>query len=369
MSEFVCPECDRPFKSKSALTGHVNKEHGSDELTKLRAAYGSAAPVAGGVLRADRLEAAPSGIPSIDYIMGIGGVPKGTMVEVFGPPKAGKTLTALTFSAHAQQNGGLVGFVDAERALKSLSYFDLIPNLDADAMEYTAGFEDGETALNITRDFIKTNQFAVWTVDSIHALAPGASMENAFGTPAARASLARLMSEALPVLAQIVSATSTVLVLINHVKTKPGVTYGRDWYTPGGSAPEYYSSVRLKVWASGSYQDKKTGRQIGHRVKVKVEKAKMAAPHGVGEYDLYYQAGTRKDNGLEVAPGIDIASSWAFVLMEEGVLTQSKQGHFINTETGEKIDEYDMYEQLKDPDSEMVKRAREAVYPDKFVNL
>jgi hypothetical protein len=174
------------------------------------------------------------------------------------------------------------------------------------------------------------------------------------------------MSEALPILAQLVSQTSTVLILINHIKTKPGVAYGRDWYTPGGSAPEYYSSVRLNVWASGGYQDKK-GQQFGHRVKVKLEKAKMSAPHATGEYDLYYRPGVRKDNGLVIeAPGIHIPSSWANVLVEEGRLTQAKAGHYIDTETGEKYDEGEMYAILQDTESELRTFAEGVVYPDKY---
>jgi len=363
-----CPDCDYRAATPGAITQHINKEHGP--TTKLRSKYGDAAPKAGGVLRADRPDkATPSGIPSLDYIMGIGGVPQGTMVEVFGPPRAGKTLTALAFSGHAQQNGGKVGFVDAEQALRP-TFLDLLPNLDRDKLEVSRPM-NGEQAMNITKDFIRTDEYAVWTVDSIHACVPEAALDAEFGSPAQRARLATLMSEALPVLAQLVSRTSSILVLINHIKEKPNVTHGRSWYTPGGSAPEYYSTVRLNVWASGGYKNEQ-GIQFGHKVKVKVEKAKMTAPHATAEFDLFYTAGTTKKTeyhpgGIVVpAGGIDYGSSWISVLKEEGIITKSPAG-YIDLGTGEKIGgENEIREILADPKSDLRKRGAEIVYPKEF---
>lgn len=359
-----CPECEYEAKSQSAITAHINKNHGGSQVVKIREKYKESAPTAGGILTARPLEAVPSGIPSLDYIMGIGGVPKGTMVEVFGPPKAGKTLVALAFSGHAQQNGGKIGYVDAEHALQQ-TFLKLIPELDPEKLEYSEP-QNGEQAMNITKDFIELDEYAVWTIDSLHACVPEAALTAEIGSKAQRARLAQLMSEALPVLAQLVSRTSSILVLINHIKTNPNTTFGKDWYTPGGSAPEYYSSVRLHVWRKDSYKDKNTKIAFGHQVRVKLEKAKMSAPNAIAGFDLYYRDGMRED-GIEVKAGIDYASSWIDVLTEDGRITKSGQGVYIDTTTGEKLGkESEFREMVLDPTSEIRKAGMELVYPEEF---
>src|SRR5690606_26976869 len=134
----------------------------------------------------------------------------------FGPPRAGKTLTALTFSAHAQKQGGRVGFVDAERALQP-TFLALVPDLDVDAMEYSQP-PNGDVAMELTKQFINTQLYGMWTIDSLHACIPQSAIDAEIGSSQARAALAGLMSEALPVLAHVVADTNTALILINHVK-------------------------------------------------------------------------------------------------------------------------------------------------------
>lgn len=362
---FNCPDCDKSFKSKSALTGHINRDH-NDPLTKLRAEFGDVAPVPGGAITGRPLQAAPSGIPSIDWVLGIGGIPRGSIIEIFGPPKAGKTLTALTFSAHAQKEGGRAGYSNVEHAPMK-TFLPLVRGLNAETLEYSEPLH-GTQAMEMTRRFVKTGEYDVWSVDSVHACIPEWALETEIGSSKQRASVAQLMSEALPVLAAIVSQTRTSLVLINHIKQVPNSNaFGRDWYTPGGSAPEYYASTRLHVWASGGYMGKESKKQIGHRVKVKIEKSKVTAPFSIAEYDLYYYPDIRKDTNRMVKPGVDVASSWLFVLEQEAKIARTSTGVLIDTTTGEKLGtEADVLEQLEDEDSPLVKVGREVVYPEMF---
>lgn len=373
---YQCPQCDRePFKTKGALTQHVKREHGDDPAAALRAKFGGIAPRPGGATESGTLRAAPSGIPAVDYAIGIGGLPRGRIAEVFGPPKAGKTFQALTFTSHAQRQGEKCGFVDAERALES-TFLELIPGLDVPALEYAP--EDrskefwGDQALEMTKEFMKLGIYGIWTVDSVKALVPESAKDIPIGSSKAQAQLARLLSDAIPVIDQIVASTNTTLVFINHQKEKPGVTHGRNWYVPGGSALEYHSAVRLHVTAGRSLYDTKQRRVFGHVVRVRVEKSKVAAPHSEAEYILCYHPGT--DNGKggtnrDYTPGIDIPSGWLSICKEENLVVDGgpKTG-YIDLVTGEKLGpERDVLEMLNgDGTSELLERVRAIVYPEEF---
>lgn len=365
--KFACPECDYRAATQGAITAHVNKAHEDDPAVKLRSEFGELAPRPGGLFSVQKqLKAAPSGVPSIDYAIGIGGVPKGRIVEVFGPPKAGKTFVALTFSAHAQQMGQKAGFMDAERALQE-TFCELVPNLNTKKLEYGQA-HGGEEALEQTRQWISTGGYNVWTIDSLRACVPRALLNIPIGDPAASAALARLLSDGLPVLDMVTSDTECTLILINHQKEKPQARFGRSWYTPGGSAPEYHCAVRLRVWASESYRGKKSGKQIGHKVKVKVEKSKVAAPHSTAEFDLFYHedvvTGDSALSGVAVKPGIDIGSNWLSVLQEEGLVTKASNGKYVHTVSGDIFGSYnEVVEQLRDPKADLTKEAYEIVYP------
>lgn len=364
---FKCqePGCDYTAKTPGAVTQHVNKKHaGGDGTSQLRNKYGDRAPKAGGIFKHDKpLKVVPSGIPSLDYIMGIGGIPQGTLAEVFGPSKSGKTLTALAFSGHAQQRGGRIGYVDAEHSLQE-TFLKLIPELDPNTLEYEEP-DNGEQAMNIIKDYVQTDLYAVWTVDSLHACIPKAALEGDFGDSVQRARLAQLMSEALPVIAQLTARTKTIIILINHVKTNPNTTFGKDWYTPGGSAPEFYSTVRLHVWAKGGYKNQ-AGVVFGHQVRVKLEKSKMSAPNAIAGYDIYYADGIN-EKGLEVKAGIDYASSWISVLKDEQMVTETSGGNFIDLRSGEKIgNQLEMREIVLDPESSYRKEIEPIIYPPEF---
>lgn len=383
---FKCDQCDYSAKTQGAITQHVNKEHGDDPLAKLRAGI-PGAPRPGGAFSTKKLEARPSGIPSVDFALGIGGVPGGTIIEVFGPPASGKTFTALTFSAYAQSQGMKAGFMDAERALTE-TFLKLIPNLDADALEYghppdasemerpTADQKklwdgSGESALEASRRWIQSGEFGVWTVDSVHACTPRQMLGKPINDPQAQAALARLFNQALQVMELEISKTNTLGVFINHVKHKPGVSFGRDWTKPAGSAFDYYASAQLHVTAAKPIYRHGDKRRMGHTVRVRVHKSKVAAPHVSAEYDLYYVAGkTQADENRPSRviehPGVDITSAWFSVLKEADYMHWVGQSYW-NKETAEKIGtEAEIREMLEDEGSDLYKAAHAIVYPEQY---
>lgn len=358
-----CPTCGKECKTKSALTLHIRTAHSDDSLSELLAKYGDMAPRPGGAWKIDRpLTAAPSGVPSIDYAIGIGGVPRGTIIEIFGPSDSGKTFTALTFSAYAQSRGGLAGYVDAEHRLQP-TFASLVPGLDLDKLYY-AEPKGGEAALNITRDFVSTGLYDIWTVDSVHACTPEALIKKPIGD-ATMAELAKLMSVGMQALDAVVADTNTVLIFVNHVKSIPGQTYGKDWFKPGGTAMDYYPSVHLHVKPSALFMDR-DGRRIGHTVKVKVEKSKVAAPFATAEFDLFYKGGVIKKadhpyNGREVKPGIDMGSCW-FSVCEESELIRTAGGRWFDGETGESLGHRLQVVEMLESDCDLRKKAEQLVY-------
>lgn len=362
--EHVCSECGWRGKTQGSLTQHVRKAHEADPLAEVRAKAGPGAPRPGGMFQKEHpLKAVPSGIPSVDYAIGIGGAPRGTLIEVFGPAATGKTFMALTFSAYAQQHGGRVGFMDAERALQE-GLANLVPGLDLEAMEYgqPPGDGSGEEALETSRQFIKTGLFDVWTIDSVHACTPRSLLANSIGKNS-MAELAKLMSEACQILEHDIAKTNTLGVFINHVKAKPGVVYGRDWSKPGGSAFDYYCSCQLHVTAGESYYGADKVR-VGHRVKVRVHKSKVSAPFQKAEYDLFYREGAVKGRG-DVIPGVDLTSSWISVLQEADVIRWSGS-RYVHVPTGEAIgSEADVRSEVEG--GALLDEARKVVYPAQYV--
>lgn len=368
MSKVVCPVCGDELGSKGALTLHSKKVHGNDSIAKLLTEYGAMAPRPGGAWRTHRpLSAAPSGVPSIDYAIGIGGVPRGTIIEIFGPAGVGKTSTALVFCAYAQQHGGLAGYIDAEHRFQP-THAKLIPGLDLDAL-YFAEPDGGEEALNWTKDYIKTGIMDVWVVDSVHGCVPKALRDKPIGS-ATMAELAKLMSAGCQVLEPIVAGTNTVLIFVNHVKSVPGVAYGKDWSKPGGSAMDYYPSIQLRVWPTAVYMNT-DGRRIGHALKVKVENSKVSAPYATAAYDIFYMDGTIQKSstgkhdrgGDEVYAGIDLGSCWMSVCEEEGYIVKDTASRWVDTETGESYGyRRDVIAMLDMEDSELRKKAQERVY-------
>ena len=256
-----------------------------DTLDAIRAKFGDDSIMKLGEKQKVNVNAIPTGSLGLDWALGIGGVPRGRIIEIFGPESSGKTTLALHIVAEAQKMGGVCAYIDAEHAMDPQYASRLGVKIDDLLISQP---DTGEQALDIVDSLIRTNKIAVVVIDSVAALTPKAEIEGDMGAFHV-GTQARLMSQALRKLTAIVARSKSVVIFINQIRMQIGVMFGNPETTPGGKALKFYSSVRMDIRRIA--QIKKGEEIMGGRVRVKVVKNKVAAPFKQTEFDLMYNEG------------------------------------------------------------------------------
>lgn len=306
------PEAVRLSEEKQKALGlallQIEKQFGRGAIMKL------------GETHHENVGAIPTGALSLDLATGINGVPRGRVVEIFGPESSGKTTLSLSIIAQAQERGGVAAFIDAEHAVDPTYAQKIGVKLDDLLISQP---DSGEQALQIAEMLIRSNAVDLIVVDSVAALAPQAEIEGEIGD-SHMGLQARLMSQALRKLTSIISRSKTCLIFINQIREKIGVMFGNPETTPGGRALKFYASMRLDIRRIATL--KKGEEAVGNRVRVKVVKNKVAPPFKQAEFDLLFDEGISRSSNL-IDLGVEaqiLQKSGSWLLYQETKLGQGK---------------------------------------------
>ena len=309
------------MKALDAAMGQIEKQFGKGSVMKL------------GEYKAMEVEAIPTGALTLDVALGIGGIPKGRIIEIFGPESSGKTTLALHCAAEAQKAGGVAAFIDAEHALDPVYAKKL--GVDIDNLIVSQP-DTGEQALEITEALVRSGAIDIIVVDSVAALVPKAEIDGDMGDTHV-ALQARLMSQALRKLAGVLNKSKTAIIFINQLREKVGIMFGNPETTPGGRALKFYASVRLDIRRIENI--KVNGDVIGNRTRVKVVKNKVAPPFREAEFDILYGEGISKVGSiLDLAVNLDIIEkSGAWFSYNGAKISQGRENAKIYLEENPKV--------------------------------
>ena len=291
-------------------------------LTQIERQYGKGAVMKLGDPSAQmNVETIPTGSLSLDIALGLGGIPKGRIIEIYGPESSGKTTVTLHMIAEVQKRGGIAGFIDAEHALDPVYAKNI--GVDVDNL-YISQPDNGEQALEITETMVRSGAIDIVVVDSVAALVPKAEIDGDMGDSHVGLQ-ARLMSQALRKLTAVISKSNCTVIFINQLREKVGVMFGKPETTTGGRALKFYSSVRLDVRRIESL--KQSGEVTGNRTRVKVVKNKIAPPFKEAEFDIMFGEGISQEGDiLDLAANVNIViKSGAWYAYEGNKIGQGRE--------------------------------------------